>query len=380
MSSLLRFGLAAALLLGAGHGARRSGAQPDAGEVRAATSGPRPELVRTIAIGRPGREVPRVVMSLDPTELGPLQPGATLRLDGEVQVSLTCVDPQLPRCIGRTYRFSPDVAGQLVLAPDATSTSAPFALPLGSPRRVRCRAEPIADRNHHCVLVFDDVAKVPAESDVPCAVGSCFVNLVLRASARQAVPGDRLVIGADERSGAVRQNKGRLAAVVIRPGVQPRVWQLRTTRIRHAELPELEDGGLRVVYSVRLPSLLRGDVIAATARQVTDIRRLGYAAYVSDQLVLARSPDAVRPPQRSAAAEGGHVTAANGFNCTHGPSAYQTPCIAPKAGATWIIRQPGPGPYYLNVVSRSKPKHVAGQPGDFASILPRGFLEVTRYR
>jgi hypothetical protein len=380
LSSLLRLGLAAALMLGAGHGVRRGGAQPDTGEVRAATTGPRPELVRTIPIGRTRQEVPRVVMSLDPADLGSLEPGTTLRLDGEVQVSLTCVDPQLPRCIGRTYRFSPDVVGQLVLAPDITSTSAPFALPLGSPRRVRCRAEPIANRNHHCVLVFDDIARVPSQSQLPCAVGSCFVNLVVRASARQAVPGDRLVIGADERSGAVRQNKGRLAAVVIPPGVQPRVWQLRTTQIRHAELPELQDGGLRAVYSVRLPTLAPDDVLAATARQVTGIRHLGYAAYVSDQLVLARSPDAVRPAQPSAAADGGHITAANGFNCTPGPSAYQTPCAAPKAGATWIIRPPGPGPYYVNLVSRSKPKHVAGQPGDFARVLRRGFLEVTRYR
>ena len=373
-------GLAAALLLGAGHGASRSGAQPGASEVRAATSGPRSELVRTIPIGKPRREIPRVVMSLDPADLGALEPGTTLRLYGEVQVSLTCVDPTLPRCIGRTYRFSPDVAGQLVLAPDSTSTSTPLALPLGPPRSVRCRAEPIADRNHHCVLVFDEAAKIPPQADLPCAIGSCFVNLVLQASARQAVPGDELVIGADERSGAVRQNKGRLAAVMIPPGVQPGTWDRRTTQIRHFELPELQDGGLRVVYSVRLPTLVRGDVLAATARQVTGIRHLGYAAYVSDQLVLARSPATVRPALPSPGADGGLITAANGFNCTQGPSAYQTPCVAPKSGATWIMRQPRPGPYYVNLVSRSKPKHVAGQPGDVARVLPGGFLDVTRYR
>ena len=88
----------------------------------------------------------------------------------------------------------------------------------------------------------------------------------------------------------------------------------------------------------------------------------------------------MRPALPSPGADGGHITAANGFNCTQGPSAYQTPCVAPKSGATWIMRQPRPGPYYVNLVSRSKPKHVAGQPGDVARVLPGGFLDVTRYR
>jgi hypothetical protein len=74
------------------------------------------------------------------------------------------------------------------------------------------------------------------------------------------------------------------------------------------------------------------------------------------------------------------VTAANGFNCTHGASAYRTPCVARKAGALPIVRRPGHGPYYLNLVSRSKPKHSGGEPGDVARVLRRGFLAVTRYR
>jgi hypothetical protein len=379
LSALVRVGLAA-LLFGAGHDVPGEAAQAMGSDVRAATTASRAELVRTIPIGQPPGGAPRVVMSLGPTALGALEPGATLRLDSEVQVSLTCVDPKLPRCIGRTYRFSPTVTGHLVLAGDGGATSPTDTVPLGSSQTIRCRAQPIANRNHHCVLVFDEVATIPRASGLPCAVGSCFINLVLSATAGQAVPGDRLVIGADERSGAVRRNKGRLATVVIPPGAEPGVWQRRTTQVRHRELPELQDGGRRVVYSVRLPRLLRGDVVAASARQATGIRHLGYAAYVSDELILARSPEAVRPAQPSPAADWGYLTAANGFNCTLGPSAYQTPCIARKAGALPIVGATGPGPYYVNLVSRSKPKHSTGQPGDFARVLPRGFVEVIRYR
>jgi hypothetical protein len=206
------------------------------------------------------------------------------------------------------------------------------------------------------------------------------VNLVLRATNRRAQRGDRLVVGADERSGTVRRNKGRLAAIVAPGAVAPSVWRVPTTRLRHRELPERQDGGLRVVYSLRLPTLRRGDAIAAIARQTTDIDHLPYAAYVSDQLVLARSPNAVRPARPSPAEDAGYLTAANGFNCTHGHSAYRSPCVARKAGAVGIIKAPRRGRYYVNLVSRSKPKHAPGKAGEVARVLPRGFLDVTRYR
>jgi hypothetical protein len=200
------------------------------------------------------------------------------------------------------------------------------------------------------------------------------------ASNPRAQPGDKLVIGADERNGTVRRNRGRLAAVVTPPGGERATWRARTAQIRHRELPERQDGGLRVVYSAQIPSLRRGDALAATASQMTEIQGLRYAAYVSDQLILARDPRAVRPVRPSPAPNGGFITAANGFNCTHGPSAYRTPCVARKAGAVPIVRSGTGGPYYVNLVSRSKPKHSTGRSGDFARILPRGFLSVTRYR
>ena len=295
-------------------------------------------------------------------------------------MSLTCVDQTLQRCIGRTYSFSPKVTGRLVFAAETRPAPGQATFAFGSPQTVRCRGRPVANRNHHCVLVFDETATVPDEASLPCRPAACYVDLMVRADNRHAARGDRLVIGADSRSGSVRRNKGRLAALVLPPRAFPNVWHLRTAELRERKLPEQEDHGLRVVYSVRLPGLRRGDVVAAAARQTTDIRHLPYAAYVSDQLVLARSPTAVRPAHPSPAADGGRLTASNGFNCTHGASAYRTPCVARKAGALPIVGRPRPGPYYVNLVSRSKPKHSTGGPGDFANVLERGFLAVSRFR
>jgi hypothetical protein len=376
VSGLVRAGLGLALLVGGGRELHADSPH----RVHAATTPPGAELVRTIPIGKPRRAVPRAVLSLSPSRLGALTPGATLHVYAEVQVSLTCIEPGLPRCIGRSYAFSPWITGRVVLAPGTDAAARSASLALGRPQGVRCRAQPTADRNHHCVLVFDETAEIPPAASLPCPPDACYVNLVVRASSRRAVRGNRLVIGADESSGGVSGNKGRLAAVVLSPGAAPSVWRQRTTHVRHDELPERQDGGRRVVYSVRLPTLRQGDVIAATAGQSTHIGHLPYAAYVSDQLVLARRARAVRPARPSPAADGGHLTAANGFNCTHGPSAYRTPCVATKAGALEVVRPPSGGAYYLNLVSRSKPKHAPGEPGDFARVLRRGFLDVTRYR
>jgi hypothetical protein len=372
--TLIPAGLAIAALVGAAPKAENDPAH----RLHAAATPPGAELVRSIPIGKPRRASAHAVLSLGPSRLGAIEPGATIRVYGEIQVSLTCAAQGLARCIGHSYDYSPTVAGRIILA--SGPRASPAALPLGSRKTIRCRAKPIANRNHHCVLVFDEALTVPAASAIPCSLRSCYLNLVIRATSRRASRGDRLVIGADERSGGVRRNKGRLAAVLIPRGVPPRVWRDRTMHVRHDELPERQDGGRRIVYSVRLPALRWGGAIAATARQSTDIDHLPYAAYVSDQLVLARSPGAVRPARPSPAADAGYLTAANGFNCTHGHSAYRSPCVARKAGALAIVRAPRRGRYYVNLVSRSKPKHSPGRPGDSARVLRRGFLDVTVYR
>ena len=85
------------------------------------------------------------------------------------------------------------------------------------------------------------------------------------------------------------------------------------------------------------------------------------------------------------ATDRGRLTAANGFNCTQGPSHYRTPCRSVKSGVIAIRHSPvdrrgRPRPLYVNLVSRSKPKHTAALEGDFARIESRGFLDVVRYR
>jgi hypothetical protein len=377
--------LAAALTIAAGGTSPAAQAPSAPSAVRAVTTGNRSELVKTIPITRHRRAKPKVAMSLKPRVLGPLERGEQLRLNGEVQVTLTCYRADLSRCIGHSYSYSPKVEARLVVGSSRRATSGPDAARLSTWGGLTCSAlRP--NRNHHCVLVFPRItANIGPAGTLPCPPDRCHVNMVVAAHDHHAGPNDRLIIGTDRPNGSVAQDKGRLNAIEIAPGAHPSVKRLRSTRRRSRALPVKEDGGRRVVYSVRVPGLRRGDALAVKARQITDISGLPYVAYVSDEIVLARTPHSADPARPSVAGENGYITEANGFNCTQGPSQFRTPCTSLKAGAIAIRRDAAsrhghPRPLYVNVVSRSKPKHVGSLPGDVAKINRGGFLSVVRYR
>ena len=138
-----------------------------------------------------------------------------------------------------------------------------------------------------------------------------------------------------------------------------------------------------------MPRLERGDVLRVKARQRTAIAQLPYNAYVGSEVILAGSPGATRPGRvaERAAPEAlrGRITESNGFNCTHGRSAYRTPCLTRKAGLVEIVRDAvdrhgRPKPLFVNLVSHVFPKLAHAQPGDRARVRSSGGLEVTRFR
>jgi hypothetical protein len=145
-------------------------------------------------------------------------------------------------------------------------------------------------------------------------------------------------------------------------------------------------GGKRVIYSVRMPRLDRGDILVARARETTAIGHLPYSAYVSSEVILAGAPNATHPSRlaKRATLLRGRITEANGFNCTQGPSAFSTPCVTKKTGLIVIRRnvvshRGRPKPLYVNLVSRSFPKLARAGPGDRARIRRAGGLEVKRF-
>jgi hypothetical protein len=323
-------------------------------------------------------------MSLGPKRLPRLRRGDQLKLSAEVQVTTTCVTSGA-RCIGRQYGFTPAVDARLVLAGRRHAAGGRGTLPVSGSQTVRCH-QPRPNRNHHCVLVFRNVAvRLGPGRRLPCRLRDCRVNLVLAARNPAARAGDVLIIGADRPDGSIEQDMGRLNAVVIPRGVDPHAHRLRATHRIHSTLPEgaPRSGGWRVVYSLKLSGLERGDVIAAAARAVTGIGPLHYSAFVSSQLIVAGSRSSTHPFRRDVSLDG-LVTEANGFNCTQGPSAYRSPCVTRKAGVARIRRHPvdrrgRPRPLYLNLIMRSFPKLARAAPGDAAQVLRGGFLSGVVY-
>jgi hypothetical protein len=361
------------------------GATPAARQVIAASTGNDSELVDTLPITRRAARKPRVVMSLGPSDLPTLRRGDRLEASAELQVSDTCVKAG-PRCIGRRYSYSPFASARLILAAGEHVRGGRRAIPLTTRRSVHC-GQRRPNRNHHCVLVFRHARRrIAHPRRLPCRPARCFLNLVAEAHHDGARAGNVMVVGADGPGGSVQQDKGRLNAVVARHRASA---TRRRTRRRVAHRLRVEAHGAspsRVAYSLRTSHLRAGDILVATAAQRTSIAGLAYNLFVSDHLILATRRGATNPtgPARRVGSLHGQLSEANGFNCTHGPSAYPSPCLTQKAGMIEIHHRPtrhGHGvPLYVNVVCHVLPKLAQPGPHDHARVLPGGYLEVRRLR
>jgi hypothetical protein len=300
---------------------------------------------------------------------------------GEVQVTNTCVLAE-ERCIGRQYSFDPRVTAWLVIARSARAAEGPSTKRISKRESVEC-GQQRPNRNHHCVLTLPNGGMtVRSPERLPCRPSRCRINLVVSAYHPSAMPGNRLVIGADTPSGGIRKGMGRVSALVFPTGLHPRTQRTVSTRRVHRTVQMDRSGGWTSVYSVKLPHPKTGDVIVARARQILDVSHLGNAVFDSSQIILAQDRQKVRPgPVARRSGTPRAFTESNGFNCTQGPSAYQTPCLSRKAGLITIERTPVDGqgrevPLYVNLITRGFLKTAQPKRPLSAHILRGGSLRV----
>ena len=373
-----------------GGGTRESGRfaapKPPGASVRFASSGENSEIRESIPIADRKWGKKRVAMTIPPARLPTLHRGDVLRTTGEIQLSTTCVDFNAVRCIGRRYSFSPQEDARIVLASRRGATGGHHAMPVAQSKSLRCH-QPLPNRNHHCVLVFPPTAtKIRHPGLLPCRLNACRLNLVVEAENPHARPGQVVLVGADRPNGTVRQDKGRLSATILRGDIESK--RLRTAHRRSHAVPIAPSGkrGRRVIYSQRLNELRKGDVLEAAATHLITIASLRYPAFIGTDMILARGPRAVSSAglPRHVATGNGDLTEQNGFNCTHGPSAYRSPCRTRKAGAVRIVRnvqRDGRSvPLWVNVVAAGAPKGAVPRSGDRMRVLPRGALVIRRFR
>lgn len=340
-----------------------------------------PELEKKIPITRAG--APRTIVNLSPDDLGPVQAGDRIEAFSEVEVSVTCLE-RMSKCVGKIYSFSPRVKAQLVLA----NGRGERGVAVGRPESLTC-AQDLPSRNHHCVLALDRSQIL--RNTPPCAP-RCSLNLVVEASHPRARKGNVLVIGSDEDQG-ILQNRASLSAGVFEPmgGYDPRIIKTNHRLVKAVSIEKSDTREVTVV-SIRLNGLRRGEVLAIQGRVVSNVSRYKYGVLSQGQIVISEkrgSSDNHGIPL-AVTTRNGKVTAKNGFNCTQGRSAHQSPCLIEKNGWVRIVRDArskpnqdaGPRvPLFVNFFVGFKDEYTYGRPhrnGDKAKI-KSARLEVKRY-
>ena len=344
-----------------------------------ATSGDNSETRKTVPITRQPSKG-RVVMSMNPSRLPDLEAGDRLVVTSETQVTLDCVTRQ-PRCTSSPYEYDVALRAHLVLASGAEATGGGNSVRLSADKRHTCLGR-YPHREHHCVITFAKAGTRIGSDGTPCPPADCRINVVLSASNPNAGPGDVLVIGGTPPSGEITQDRGRVNAIVLRPGDQPLPRPETTQNRRRAGIPF--DEQFRVVFSKRLGGLDAKDGLAAEAESFMEVRHLPHDARASAQLVLADSPGAIRPSAfvRRVVEGGGQMSEANGFNC----GKPRSPCRTHKVGVARLVEdarngQGRPVPLFVNLIMASEAKHDVGfDPNDHAKILPRGGIKVLRFK
>jgi hypothetical protein len=350
-------------------------------KVLAATTGNHSETLRTVPITRGTAAKPHVVMSMGPHKLPGIAAGDRLKLSAELQVTVNCFRSD-PACVGPPYFFNPHVGSKLVLAAGPRIARGEHAKAITGRRVITCKAKPLRDRQHHCVLVFKHASlPIANPSSLPCRPGGCYVNFVVDAHNRRAHRGDQLIIGANKPNGHILQDKGRINAVRLRPGNQPPPPVLKTGRRRHTRVPL--DQTPTVVLSQRLGGMRKGTQLAVFARMRADASGLPYSARVTTHLILARTPHATTTSNSVArmATLHGELAETNGSNCTR----TQSPCPYAKVGVLRMVRDARsrhglPIPLFVNLYVVSNPKRAQAHRQRSLRILPDAQMRIARYR
>jgi hypothetical protein len=361
-------------------GVEPSKATAPTGKVKVATTGDHSETRETIRITRRAGDAKRVAMSMSPVKVPNLATGDRLEMSAELQVTTDCTHHE-KGCASHPYLFDPHVGYRLVLASNPHATTGSDATPITDRREARCRQRGV-NRQHHCVLVFNRAGiDIDDPDQLPCTLDSCHVNLVLDGHNRHAGPRDRLIVGGIDPHGRIRDGKGRLNAVRLRPGDQPPV-PARSTHHRLVRRIHLPAKHRKAIFSVRLPGLEADDQLSAAARMKVGISKLTYNTRISSVLILAQHRHSIHrsPLTRHVGGENGTITEINGFNCTQA----QSPCATRKVGVERIRHDAldgsgDPVPLFVNLVTVAKAKHAMPGSGDHVHVLPTGGLHVTSY-
>jgi hypothetical protein len=345
-------------------------------KVKVATTGNRSELVDTIPVTKKPQVSPRAIMSLTPDTLGSLQTGDQLEISAETEITTDCRF-ESSECVGEPYNFNPKIGARIVISTSPTTATGFEVVPR---QEVNCRQK-TPNRQHHCVFTMQPAPLQVDLGALGCPASGCFVNLVMDAWHKRGSPKRNVIlIGANNRNGKIKQDKGRLNAIrtrnpVVTPPPAPTGTFTTGNSSPTTNALSLNPEAEAVIFSQQLDGLADGEQLFVKAGLTTDVALLNHNANVSTRIVLADSPTETDPGVvgGEVADLKGEITENNGFNCTK----KATPCPSNKVGVI-AIKKNASVPLFANLVLNiSGFGHAA--PGTFLPIPPTGGIEVTRY-
>jgi hypothetical protein len=345
-------------------------------KVAVASTGKDAERFLKLAIAT-SKPKPKVVMSLPRSgaahaTLPALRPGDRLLVSAELEVTTDCPQQQSD-CAGKPYGFDPEVEVSLLLANRAgvAVPSAGTALALGQPQRRR-----VIQERHHDVFVFDNVAFTVPLAGLPWS-GPSFVSAAIAAWHPQAKQGQVLIVGQNNPGGTPGGDMGAISVARFRPGTQTPPNPLRVQKRQITTLPLITGQPQKgIVYSQRLDDLEAGEQLRVRAGLKTSTAHLGYPARTTAEVMLSAGPGQTDPgaEAKRVCPESPQISRGNGKNTL--PT--DAPMSSLKTGVMRIVKD-ARVPLYVNVMlTDGDPEHEAN-PGDEMSIVPGGFLAVTRY-
>ncbi len=359
----------------------------DASARATATKHAKAELVETVPIARNAWQDPRVVMAVKPSQLGDLKDGDRIEATGEVELTV-CLKPGGGHpgqpCVGELYGYSPKLKAKMVIAPTAGTTSGSESRQIGRTKSLKCRQDH-PRRNHHCVISIpwggEDIGSV---ADLPCAPGSCFVNMIVSAHNGSARDGERVVVGSSDDNKRVHQGLAKLSVVRYRPGETKPAKVFRGGRARRKATVVSKNSSIKrqVLYSAKVKNLKAGDQLVVDGLMKNKIGHLPYNVFQRTEIVFAKK-------RKQTGAYGkvldstGRLSASNGFNCTQKKSAHSDTCTIRKGGVI-SIKKNAKGPFFVNFVVG---QHAIGmstqynkwRSGDRSKVLKGGYVKVERY-
>ena len=352
-------------------------------DLRIASTGKEPELVKKLPVAKRAGQKPKVIASLGPSALGNLKPDDRLLAGADFEATI-CLKPH-PRyvgfpCVGRVYGYDPTVRGKLVLGPSAGTRGGKNSLQIGKAEGITCRQKQ-PHRNRHC-MVSIPLRERRLPDELPC--DPCYLNLVGEATDKKARKGEVVVVGSHDRDGAINQARTNLVAMRLRPGDAPVPKPRATSRPVTRKIPVADEGAGtrdRVVYSIPVRAPREGESLFVESRLKLSIGHLPYKVTFRNGGVLAMSRKAVdsaKGSRRVAHDKLAKISLRNGWTCTHGRSAHRTPCVVHKVGGITFTRS-SQKTFHVNVVVGAEARLLDGQRFKKGSVRVRkGYLRVWR--